>query len=97
MALTEIWTIKKTKHQRIDALELWCWRKLFIVPRTAGSSNQSILKEINLIFTGKTDAEAEAPILGPPDAKSQLTGKDPDAGKNWKQKEKRAAEDEMVR
>ena len=49
------------------------------------------------IFIGRTDAEVEAPILKPPDAKSQLTGKDPDAGKDWRQKEKRAAEDEMVR
>ena len=49
------------------------------------------------IFIGRTDAEAEAPILWPPDAKSQLPGKDPDAGKDWRQKEKGAAEDEMVR
>ena len=45
----------------------------------------------------KTNAEAEAPILWPPDAKSQLTGKDPDAGKDWRPKEKGLAEDEMVR
>ena len=49
------------------------------------------------IFTGRTDAEAEAPILWPPDVRSRLTGEDPDAGKDWRQKEKRAAEDEMVR
>ena len=48
------------------------------------------------IFIKRTDAEAEAPVLWPPDAKSWLTGKDPDAGKDWKQKEKRVAEDEMV-
>ena len=47
-------------------------------------------------FIGRTDAEAEAPILWPPDAKSQLIGKDPDAGKDWRQKEKGAIEDEMV-
>ena len=47
------------------------------------------------IFIGRTDAEA--PVLWPPDAKSQLIGKDPDAGKDWQQKEKGAAEDEMVR
>ena len=46
---------------------------------------------------GRTDAEAEAPILWPPDMKSRLIGKDPDAGKNWRQKEKGVAEDEMVR
>ena len=48
------------------------------------------------LFIGRTVAEAEAPIVCPPDAKSQLTGKDPDAGKDWRQKEKRVAE-EMVR
>ena len=48
------------------------------------------------IFIGTTDAEAKAPILWPPDVKSQLTEKDPDAGKDWGQ-EKGAAEDEMVR
>ena len=48
------------------------------------------------IFTRRTDAEAEAPILWPSDGKSWLTGKDPDAGKDWKQKEKGAIEDEMV-
>ena len=49
------------------------------------------------IFIRRTDAEAEALILWPPDAKSQLIGKDPDAGKEWRQKEKRVTEDEMVR
>ena len=48
------------------------------------------------IFSGRTDAEAEAPILWPPDAKNQLIGKDPDAGKDWRQEEKGTTEDEMV-
>ena len=48
------------------------------------------------IFIGKTDAEAEAPTLWPPDAKSRLVGKDPDAGKDWRQEEKGTTEDEMV-
>ena len=48
------------------------------------------------IFIGRTDAEAEAPILWPPDAKSWLIGKDPDAGKDWQQEEKRVTENEMV-
>ena len=43
----ESWTIKKSEHQRIDALELWCWTRLLRVPWTARGSNQSILKEIN--------------------------------------------------
>ena len=48
------------------------------------------------IFIGKTDAEAEAPILWPPDAKSSLIGKDPDTGKDWRQEEKGVTEDEMI-
>ena len=48
------------------------------------------------IVTGRTDAEAEAPILWPPDEKNWLTGKDPDAGKDWRQEEKGMAEDEMA-
>ena len=43
----ESWTIKKAEHQRMDAFELWCWRRLLRVPWTAGRSNQSILKEIS--------------------------------------------------
>ena len=48
------------------------------------------------VFIGRTNAEAETPILWPPDAKSGLTGKDPDAGRDWGQEEKGATEDEMV-
>ena len=58
-------------------------------------SNQSILKEIR-IFIGRTDAEAETPILWAPDAKNWLTGKDLDAGKYWRQEEKGKTEDEMA-
>ena len=43
----ESWTVKRAEHQRIDAFELWCWRRLLRVPLTAKTSNQSILKEIN--------------------------------------------------
>ena len=43
----ESWTVKKAEHQRIDAVEVWCWRRLLRVPRTARRSNQSILKEIS--------------------------------------------------
>ena len=74
----ESWTIKKSEHRRIDAFELWCWRRLLRVPWTARRSNQSILKEIN----PEHSLEAEAPMLWSPDAKSQLIGKDPDAGKD---------------
>ena len=93
----ENWTIKKAERWKTDAFELQCWRGLFRVPWTTGRSNQSVLKEINKILNGRTDAENKAPILWPPDAKSRLNGIDPDAGKDRRQKEKRAAEDEMVR
>ena len=60
----ESWTIKKAEHHRIDAFELWCWRRLLRVPWTAKRSNQSILKVISSwVFIGRTDAEAETPIL----------------------------------
>ena len=92
------WTIKKAEPWRIDAFELWCWRRLLRVPWTTRRPNQSILKEISpgWLFTGRTDAEAETPILWPPDAKNWLIGKDPDAGKNWRREEKGTTEDEMV-
>ena len=63
-------SIKKAECQRIDAFELWCWRRLLRVPWTARKSNQSILKEISpkYAFIGRTDAEA--PILWPPDGKN---------------------------
>ena len=190
----ESWTIKKTEHWRIDAFELWCWRRLLRVPWIARRSNQSTLKEINpehsleglmlklklqylghlmwrtdpfektqmlgrinkgpnsqsygfssshgwmseldhkegwtpknwcfwavvlkktlenpldsketkqvyprgtqsWIFIERTDAEAEAPIVWPPDVKGRLIGKDSDAGKNWRREEKGVTEDEMV-
>ena len=47
----ESWTIKKTEHRRIDAFELWCWRRLLIVPWTAKRSNQSILEKISLEYS----------------------------------------------
>jgi len=79
----ESWTIKKAEHQRMDAFELWCLRRLLGVPCTARRSNQSILKEISpCIFIGRTDAEAETPIFWPPDAKNRLIGKDPNVGKD---------------
>ena len=91
------WTKKKAEHRRIDAFELWCWRRLLRVSWTARRSNQSILKEISPgVFIGRTDAEAETLILWPPHAKSWLIGKDSDAGRDWGQEEKGMAEDEMA-
>ena len=91
----ESWTIKKAEHQ-IDAFELWCWKRL-------ESPLHRKIKPVNPkgnqpgIFIERTHAEAEAPILWPLDAKSQLIAKDPDAGKDRRQEEKGMAEDEMVR
>ena len=136
-------TIKKAEHQRIDAFEVWDWRRPLRVPWTAGGSIQSRVwffhvwmweldceeswapknqcfwtvvlkktlespldsKEIqpvnpkgnqSWIFIGRTDAEAETPILWPPDAKNWLIWKDPDAGKDWRHEEKGMTEDEIA-
>ena len=67
----ESWTVKKAEHRRIDAFELWCWRRLLRVPWTARSSDQSIHKgDQPWVFFGRNDAKAEAPVLWPPHAKS---------------------------
>ena len=66
----ESWNVKKSERQIIDAFELWCWRRILRVPWTARRSNQSILKETNHTFIGRTDAEAETPILWPLDEKN---------------------------
>ena len=93
----ESWTMKKAEHWRIDAFELWCWRRLLRVSWTARRSNQSILKEIS---PGGSSLEGlrlkvKLKLLWPPDAKSWLIGIDPDAGKDWGQVEKGMTENEM--
>ena len=92
----EIWSIKKAECWRIDAFELWCW--------TVESPLESKeIKSVNpkgnqpWILIGRTDAEAEVPILWPCDVKSRLIGEDHNTGKDWRQKEKGVADDEMVR
>ena len=58
------WTVKKAERQRIDAFELWCWRRLLRVPWTPRRSNKAILKEINPgCSIGRTDVEGETPIF----------------------------------
>ena len=87
-----MWELKKAEHWRIDAFELWCWRR---------SLNCKEIKPVNpernqsWIVIGRTDAEAETLILWPPDAKNWFIGKDPDDGKDWRQ-EKGTTEDEMA-
>ena len=82
---------------RTDALELCCWRRFLRVPWTTRRSNQSILKEINPDYSLEAlMLKLKLPILWPLNVKSWLFGKDPDAGKDWRQKEKGSTEDEMV-
>ena len=67
----ESWTLKKAEHQRIDAFELWCWRRVLRVSWTAGRSNQSILKEISPEYSlDGLMLKLKLPILWPPDAKN---------------------------
>ena len=76
---------------------MWSWRRLLRVPWRARRSNQLIPKEINPEFSLEgLMLKCQAPILCPPDAKSRLTGKDSDAGKDWGQEAKREAKDEMI-
>ena len=92
----ESWTIKKAERQRIDAFELWCWRRLLSPLDCKEIQPVHSKGDQSWVFIGRTDVEAETPILWPPYAKSWLFGKDPDAGKEWRQEEKGTTEDEMV-
>ena len=93
----ESWTIKKAERWRIDSFELLVLEKTLESPLDC--------KEIQPVhpkgdqsweFIGRTDVEAETPVLWPPDAKNWLIWKDPDAGKDWRQEEKGTTEDKMV-
>ena len=93
----EIWTVKKAEHRKIDAFELWCWRRLFESPLDCKEIQPVHPKgDQSWMFIGGTDAEAETPVLWPPQAKSWLIGKDPDAWMDWGQEEKGTTEDEMA-
>ena len=88
---------KKAECWRIDAFELWCWRRLLRVLWTARRSNHFILKEISLEYSLEgLMLKLKLPILWPSDAENWLIWKDPDAGKDWRQEEKGTTEDEMV-
>ena len=95
---SESWTIKK-----VEWWKNWCFWTVVLGKTLESPLESKETKPMNpkenqswLLFE-RTDVEAEAPILWPPDAKNQLIGKDPDAGKDWERKEKRVTEDEMVR
>ena len=88
-------------HKEGWASKNWCFQTVVLEKTLESPLDSEEIKTVNpegnqsWIFTGRTDAEAEAPILWPLDVKSQLIGKDPDAGKDWEQEEKRVTEDEM--
>ena len=86
----ESWTIKKAERWRIDAFDLWCWRRLFRVTWTARRPNQSSLKEISPEYS------LEGLMLMLKLQYFGHIGKDPDAGKDWRREEKGTTEDEMV-
>ena len=98
----ESWIIKKAEHQRIDAFELWCWRRLLRVPWTARRSSQSILKEISpgCSLEGlmlKLKLQYFGHLMWKVDSFEKMRWwKDPDAGQDWGQEEKGMIEDEMV-
>ena len=93
----ESWIIKKLERQRIDAFKMWCWRRLLSPLNSKEIKSVNPKENESWVFIVRTDAEAEAPILWPLDGKSQLIGKEPDDGIDWKQREKGMSEDEMVR
>ena len=92
----ESWTIKKAEHRRKDAFELWYWKRLLRVPWTTRIQPVHHKGNQSWIFIGRTDAEAETPILWLPDVKNWLIWKAPDAGKDWGKEEKGTTEDEMA-
>ena len=97
MYTCESWTIKKAEHWRIDAFELWCWRRLLRVPWTASRSNQSILQEISPEYSLEgLMLKLKLPYCGHMMQKNWLVGKDSDAGKDWRQDEKGTTEYKVV-
>ena len=92
----ESWTIKKAEHWRIDAFELWCWRRFLRIPWTARRSNQSILKEISPEYSLeglmlRVKLQSFGHLMQRADIR-----KDPDAGKDWRWEEKGTTEDTVV-
>ena len=89
-------------HKEGWVLKNWCFWTVVLEKTLENPLDSKEVKSVNpkgnqpWIFTGRTDGKAEAPILWPPDGKSQLIGKDPDAGKDWRQEEKGMTEDEIL-
>ena len=93
----ESWTIRKAER-----LKNWCFRTAVLEKTLESPLGCKEIKPVSPkgnqpeMFIGRTEVEAEVPVLWPPDVKSWLIGKDPDAGKDWRQEEKGTTEDEMV-
>ena len=77
------WTVKKAEHQRIDAFELWCWRRLESPLDCKEIQPVHPKGDQSWVLIGRTDVEAETPVLWPRDVKSWLIWKDPGVGKDW--------------
>ena len=98
---SHVW-IWELDHKEGWALKNWCFQTVVLEKTLENPLDSKEIKPVSSkgnwpwIFTGRTDAEAEAPILWPPDAKSWLIGKDPEAGKDWRREEKGMTENEMV-
>ena len=92
----ESWTVKKAECQRIDAFELWCWRRLLKVPWTSRSSQSQFWRKsvLNIHWKNWCWNWNSKPL--PPDEKNWLTGKGSSASKDWRQEEKGTTKDEMV-
>ena len=90
--------LTKNVQQKRKFYSLWCWRRLFHESPLDCKKIQPVHPkgDQSWVFIGRTDAEAETPVLWPPHAKSWLIGKDPDAGKDLGQEEKGMTEDEMA-
>ena len=93
----ESWTIKKAEHQKIDAFELWCWRRLLRVPWTARGSNQSILKEISSEYSLEgLMLKLKLQYSGHLMQRTDTLEKTLMLGKDWRWEEKGMTEDEMI-
>ena len=94
--------MRELDHKEGWGLKNWCFWTVVLEKTLESPLDCKEIQPVNpkgnqsWMFTGRTDAEAEAPILWPPDMKNWLIGKDPDAGKDWRQEEKGMTEDEMV-
>ena len=93
----ESWAMKKAERWRIDAFELWCWRRLLRVPWTARRSNQSILKEISPKYSLEgLKLKLRLQSFGHLMRRADSLEKDLDSGKDWRWEEKGTTEEEMV-